>query len=118
MKFNKETLKQTVKKGYVKGKTLMVKASDKIFEHSEDIKNTTSILAAELTIAGIYYIVGKNKGRCEGYRKGYDVGYDVGMSKVVDSLNGYVNGMDAETYNTVVEYDKNRHDPMFKCNQK
>ena len=114
MKFNKETLKQTVKKGYVKGKTLMVKASDKIFEHSEDIKNTTIILASELTIAGIYYIVGRNKGRCEGYRKGYDVG----MSKVVDSLNGYVNGMDAETYNTVVEYDKNRHDPMFKCNQK
>lgn len=95
MKFNKETLKQTVKKGYVKGKTLMVKAGDKIFEHSEDIKNTTSILAVELTIAGIYYIVGRNKGRCEGYRKGYDVGYDVGMSKVVDSLNGYVNGMDA-----------------------
>lgn len=107
MKLNKKTLKQTVKKGYVKGKTF-------ISEHTEDIKNTTSIIAAELVIAGIYYIVGKNKGRCEGYNKGYDVG--VKSQKSVE--NEWFGGMDAETYNTVVEYDKNRHDPMFECNQK
>ena len=111
MKLNKETLKQTVKKGYVKGKSF-------ISENAENIADFTTGAAMSIVIAGVYYIVGRNKGQREGYNKGYDVGYDVGMSKVVDSLNGYVNGMDAETYNTVVEYDKNRHDPMFKCNQK
>lgn len=118
MKLNKETLKQTVKKGYVKGKSFMVKAGDKIFEHSEDIKNTTSILAAELAIAGIYYIVGRNKGQCKGYNAGYDAGYYVGTKNQEHGINEWIDGMDTETYNTVVEYDKKRHNPRLTCNQK
>lgn len=111
MKLNKETLKQTVKKGYVKGKTF-------ISENAEGIKCLTNTLALEIAIAGVYYIVGRNKGQREGYNKGYDVGYDVGTEIQVRGIDEWFNGMDAETYNTVVEYDKKRHNPRIICNSK
>lgn len=111
MKLNKETLKQTVKKGYVKGKLF-------IREHDEEIKCFTTGLAMDLVIAGVYYIVGRNKGQREGYNKGYDVGYDVGTEIQMHGIDEWFNGMDAETYNTVVEYDKKRHNPRMICNSK
>lgn len=111
MKLNKETLKQTVKKGYVKSKTF-------ISEHEEEIKCFTTGLATDLVIAGIYYIVGKNRGKREGYNKGYDAGCYVGAKIQESSTNEWIDGMDTETYNTVVEYDKKRHDPRLTCNQK
>lgn len=107
MKLNKETLKQTVKKGYVKGKSF-------ISEHDEEIKCFTTGLAMDLVIAGVYYIVGRNKGQ----RKGYDAGYYVGTKIQEHGINEWIDGMDTETYNTVVEYDKKRHNPRLTCNQK
>lgn len=111
MKLNKETLKQTVKKGYVKSKTF-------ISEHEDEIKCFTTDLATDLVIAGIYYIIGKNIGKREGYDKGYDAGRYVGAKIQERSINEWIDGMDTETYNTVVEYDKKRHDPRLTCNQK
>lgn len=107
MKLNKETLKQTVKKGYEKGKTF-------ISEHSEDIKDTASILATELAIAGVYYIIGRSKG----YNKGLYKGYKLGRQDQMRIEDEWIDGMDTETYNTVVEYDKKRHNPRLTCNQK
>lgn len=111
MKLNKETLKQTVKKGYVKGKSF-------ISEHDEEIKCFTTGLAMDLVIAGVYYIVGRNKGQRKGYNAGYDAGYYVGTKNQERGINEWIDGMDTETYNTVVEYDKKRHNPRLTCNQK
>ena len=111
MKLNKETLKQTVKKGYVKSKTF-------ISEHEDEIKCFTTGLATDLAIAGIYYILGKNRGKRKGYNAGYDAGYCVGAKNQERGINEWIDGMDTETYNTVVEYDKKRHNPRLTCNQK
>ena len=111
MKLNKETLKQTVKKGYVKSKTF-------ISEHEEEIKYFTTDLAMDLAIAGIYYIIGKNIGKRKGYNAGYDAGCYVGTKNQERGINEWIDGMDTETYNTVVEYDKKRHNPRLICNKK
>lgn len=111
MKLNKETLKQTIKKGYVKGKTF-------ISEHAEDIECLTTTLALEVAIAGVYYIVGRNKGQREGYNKGYDVGYNAGTKIQEYGMNEWIDGMDTETYNAVAEYDKKRHNPRLICDKK
>lgn len=111
MKLNKETLKQTVKKGYVKSKTF-------ISEHEEEIKYFAIDLAMDLAIAGIYYIIGKNIGKRKGYNAGYDAGYYVGKRNQERGINEWIDGMDTETYNTVAEYDKKRHNPRLTCNQK
>lgn len=106
MKLNKETLKQTVKKGYVKGKSF-------ISEHDEEIKCFTTGLAMDLVIAGVYYIVGRNKGQREGYNKGCEVGYDVGVKSQKSVEHEWFGGMDENTLNAVVEYDKRRHRPLL-----
>ena len=111
MKLNKETLKQTVKKGYAKGKSF-------VNEHDEEIKCFTTSLAMDLVIAGIYYVVGRNKGKREGYNKGFDTGYDVGTKVQEHGINEWLDAMDTETYNAVAEYDKKRHEPRLICDKK
>ena len=111
MKLNKETLKQTVKKGYTKGKLF-------ISEHDEEIKCFTTGVAIDLVMAGVYYIVGRNKGQREGYNKGYDAGYNTGTKIQEYGINEWIDGMDTETYNAVAEYDKKRHNPRLICDKK
>lgn len=110
MKLN-ETLKQTVKKGYLKGKSF-------VDEHKNDIK----FYGIVLWWTGLWYTAGNIKGKTNGYvkgqRKGYNAGYYVGTKNQEHGINEWIDGMDAETYNTVVEYDKKRHNPRMICNQK
>ena len=107
MKLNKETLKQTVKKGYVKGKTY-------IFEHKNDIV-WTGVLCG---YAVMTYLRGRRDGTSVGYDNGLHAGYKLGRQDQMSIENEWFDGMDTETYNTVVEYDKKRHNPRLKSNQK
>ena len=108
MTLNKETLKQTVKKGYTKGKTFIIKTGDKIFEDSNDIKWFAAICIVDIAMACY----------CSGRSKGYNKGYEVGREDQLRIEDEWFDGMDLETYNTVREYDKRRHRPILQSNQK
>lgn len=114
MKLNKETLKQTVKKGYVKGKTFVTKAGDKIFEHKNDLA-WTGVLCGYVVMT---YLRGVRDGTSTGYDNGLHDGYKLGRQDQMSIEDEWFDGMDTETYNTVTEYDKRRHKPILKSNQR
>ena len=107
MKFNKEALKQTVKKGYVKGKTY-------INEHKSDLV-FTGVLCGYTVMS---YLRGRRDGTSIGYDNGLHDGYKLGRQDQMSIEDEWFDGMDTETYNTVAEYDKRRHRPILKSNQK
>ena len=45
-------------------------------------------------------------------------GYKLGRQDQMSIEDEWFDGMDTETYNTVTEYDKRRHRPILKSNQK